>query len=376
MKIFYLTELLSPYRVEWMNMLCDGNEVLACYMTAGEKTRDDRWLADKKPRFKTKQVKMSSALRGMPSREFLSEVRSSDFDIYLIDGYSSPTKLKVIRALLRRNKRVFINIDGIDVWRQKSRSDVIKDHIKKRVYRSGACFLCGSRIAADSVKKGGADEKRVFVHPFTSMHTEDIISYEQKAELQRACKHKLGRENQKLALAVGRFIPLKRYDCLIRAWKDMPADRFLYIIGGGTERKNYEALIKELGVKNIELIDFMLPKQLEDYFRAADLFVHTSETETWGLVFNEAMASACPVIATNRCVGAVELVTDGEEGYLVDVGDEKALREAMEKILGDDELRQKMMKNAAERIQGYTYENLAAQHLKIFRDAIAETTQH
>ena len=349
-----------------MNMLGEHNSVSAYYLKSEEQTRDSRWLNDVKPRFETKRVKRSSLSGSLPSRQFISEVLSADYDVHIIDGYSSPIKLKLIRKLLKKGKKVYINIDGIDIWRPKSKSDIIKDRIKKRVYRSGAHFLCGSQIAADSIISGGADKERVFTHPFTSLHNSDLISFSQKRAEQPALKEKLGLSGKKLVLAVGRFIPLKRYDCLIKAWQNMPQDAVLYIIGGGTEKENYQTLINQTGAQNITLLDFMPPKQLNDYFRAADLFVHTSETETWGLVFNEAMANGCPVIATDRCVGAVELVRDGKEGFLTAVGDEDALNRCINKILADDQLREQMTKNALERIKPYTYENQAAVHTAIF----------
>lgn len=367
LKLFFLTNLLSPYRVEWLNSLTPDNEIDAFYLTADEKTRTGEWLASRTPQFRTEQVTRGSGRFRAVSKEFEQFLKNSDYDIYLIDGYSSRVKLKTIRLLKKRHKTICINIDGIDVWRTRSAADILKDRIKRYVFRSGAYFLCGSRIAAQTVVDGGADRDRVFVHPFTSLHREDIISCEDKRLLQPQYKQKLNKENKKIALAVGRFIPLKRYDCLIKAWKDMPDDCFLYLIGGGEERENYENLIRSLDVRNIELIDFLAPEKLNDYFIAADLFVHPSETETWGLVINEAMAKGCPVIATDRCVAGVELIRDGEEGFLTEVGGADALHEKMLRILGDDALRADMAKKAIDRIAPYTYENLAATHMKIFQ---------
>lgn len=372
MKIFYLTELLSPYRVEWMNMLGRENSVTAYYLYESEQTRDERWLSSTKAGFAAKKVERSRFSKKLPSRSFLREVLSGDYDIFIIDGYSSPIKLIAIRKLLKNGRKVYINIDGIDLWKPKSKADAVKDFIKKRVYRSGAYFLCGSRLAADAVIKGGAKSERVFTHPFTSLHDKDIIAPEQKAELCEKYKKKLNIENQKLVLAVGRFIPLKRYDCLIRAWRGMPDNCRLLIIGGGAERENYERIIRENGVKNIGLIDFLLPEQIAGYYCAADLFVHPSSTETWGLVINEAMAKGCPVIATNRCVGAVELIRDGAEGFITETGDAEALREKMLTVLENDALREKMAENAVKRIQPYTYENQAAVHLEIFESTRAK----
>ena len=367
LKLLFLTNLLSPYRVEWLNGLTDGNEIDAFFLAADEKTREQEWLSSRKPCFHTEQLIQRGKLLKSAPDEFYRRIIENGYDIYIVDGYSSPIKLKTIKTLLKHQKNVFINIDGIDVWREKSASDIVKDSIKKRVFRSGAYFLCGSKIAAKTVIEGGADKSRVFVHPFTSLHQGDLITFAEKQSLRREYKQKLNKADQKIALAVGRFIPLKQYDRLIGAWENMPGDCYLYIIGGGEERANYEALIRSKKIANIELIDFIHPEKLREYFCAADLFVHTSSTETWGLVLNEAMAAGCPVIATDHCVGGVELIDDGKNGYLIKAGDVADLHEKMQKILTDDALRDQMAQNAIDTIAPYTYENLAATHLKIFR---------
>ena len=362
MKILFLTNLLSPYRVEWLNLLAEHNSLDAYYLSASEKTRTEEWLSSRKPVFQTFAVESDKA--------FFDTLKKQDYDIYIIDGYSSSIKLKALKMLKSRGKSIFINIDGVDIWRPRSKTDWIKDKIKQRVFRSGATFLCGSHIAAQTVINGGCPEDRVFVHPFTSLHTQDIIEAGNKPTLQQQCKKQLQKEDKKIALAVGRFIPLKQYDRLIQAWKDMPDDCYLYIIGGGEERACYEELIQRLNVRNIELIDFLLPEKLIEYFRAADLFVHPSSTETWGLVLNEAMANGCPCIATDHCVGGVELIEEGKEGFLIKVGDVEDLHDKMVRILTDDPLRAAMAENAVKKIQPYTYENMAALHLKIFQDTM------
>ena len=364
-KIFYLTNLLSPYRIEWMNMLSLTHQIEAYYLEDNEVTREKDWLTYIKPMFKTKRASAYKLYPNTPSRSFMRVLDQQSYDVNIIDGYSSQFKLKVLKKLVKQHQTVLINIDGIDIWRQRTIADIFKDRIKQRVYRSGAYFTCGSRIAADAVINGGADPEKVFVHPFTSIHESDIIAPGEKRELQERYKKELGCEGKKIVLAVGRFIPLKRYDCLIRAWKDMPVDCRLFIIGGGELREEYENIIKESDIHNIELMDFLLPEKLSEYFCAADLFVHPSSTETWGLVINEAMAKGCPVIATDRCVGGVELIREGEEGYLIPVGDEEALRDRMLTVLNDDSLRESMSAKAIERIRPYTYENLLDTHLKL-----------
>lgn len=370
MKICFITNYLAPYRIEWMNMLGRGAEVSAFYEFADEKTRTAEWLKSKQPMFFAEQVGKSPVTKKTASRKFINELLNGGYDIFIIDGYSSPIKLQLIHKLLKAKKKVFINIDGVDIWKQKTSADIIKDKIKKRVFRSGAYFLCGSELAAKMITDCSVSGDRVFVHNFTTLYEKDMISFEQKKKMQSEAKKSLGCGGKKVVLAVGRFLKLKRYDVLIRAWKDMPDDCRLFLIGGGEEHMEYLQLTEELNVKNIEILDFVLPEKLIDYYLAADLFVHPSSTEVWGLVINEAMAKGCPVIATNHCVGAVELIRDGVEGYLTEVGNSEELHQKMLTVLSDGRLRDKMIKNAAERIRQYTYENLAKTHLEIFNNAL------
>ena len=85
--------------------------------------------------------------------------------------------------------------------------------------------------------------------------------------------------------------------------------------------------------------------------------------DIWGLVINEAMAYGLPVITTDRCVAGLDLVEDGVNGYIVPVGDEKALAEKMNLALRAD--LQAMGAVSLEKIRPYTIENMARSHVEI-----------
>ena len=188
--------------------------------------------------------------------------------------------------------------------------------------------------------------------------------------MQLKYKKELGFIDKKLVIAVGRFIPLKQYDVLLKACENMPGDYELLLIGEGEERACYESIIERLSIKNVRILDFMLPDELKKYYYAADLFVHTSSTETWGLVINEAMAKGVPVIATNHCVAGVELIREGIDGYIIDVGAVDVLKEKIINILSDDALKGEMMKNVLNRIAPYTFERQAEIHNEIFKNEL------
>lgn len=370
MKIFYLTDLLSPYRTAWMNLISEKHDVDAFYFDGTEKTREEKWLKSIKNNFKKHKAKSHTVFGVRFSREIFNILQNNIYDLYIVDGYASFVQVKAIIKLAKEGKNVFVNVDGIDIWRKEGVLLKSKWLVKSRLYNSGAKFLCGSKIAVEKILSFGAKPENVFKHPFTTIYASDIVSFDDKIKLQKKYKKEINAEGKKVAVAVGRFIPLKHYEDLIGAWQGAGDDCVLYLIGSGELKNNYQSLIDRLGIKNLIIVDHLNREELDKYYLAADLFIHTSSTEVWGLVFNEAMSKGCPVISTNHCVGAVELIENGKNGYLINVGDIENLRKKILSVLSNDTLRLDMMKSSINCIKEYTYENLAKTHIKIFEASL------
>jgi glycosyltransferase involved in cell wall biosynthesis len=138
-----------------------------------------------------------------------------------------------------------------------------------------------------------------------------------------------------LALAIGRLIGQKDHATLLRAFArvhEQRPDSRLAILGEGPLRADTEALARELG-----LIDaVVLPGRLEthDWLARADVFVHSSRWEGFGIVLLEAMLAGLPVTAT-RVSAVPEIVADGKTGLLVEPGDAPALADALARLLAD-----------------------------------------
>ena len=73
--------------------------------------------------------------------------------------------------------------------------------------------------------------------------------------------------------------------------------------------------MQTLNLKNVYFIPFQNSDIIELYFKAADLFVFPTREDIWGLVINEAMANALPIITTDRCVAGLELI-ENEKRWL------------------------------------------------------------
>lgn len=156
-------------------------------------------------------------------------------------------------------------------------------------------------------------------------------------------------EKENVIAAAGRLDENKNHAMLIRAFslieKEFPEMK-LVIYGEGESR---EKLLKLIGEKQLQE-KVSLPGSVSDvaaHIKNVRIFTLTSNTEGMPNSVIEAMCLGLPVIATDcPCGGTAELIEDGKNGILVPVGDEKALAEAMKKILLNPELEKRLGEEA------------------------------
>lgn len=142
--------------------------------------------------------------------------------------------------------------------------------------------------------------------------------------------------------AVGKLIPRKGFDVLIRSLallKEQASEFECRIIGEGPERDPLRQLASELGVDHmVELAGNMDHPSVLSELQSTDIFVLSSRAEGAALVLAEAMSSGCAVIST-AVDGALEAITPGVNGILVDVESPEELASAIGALLADHELR-------------------------------------
>ncbi|CDH43054.1 glycosyltransferase family 4 protein [Candidatus Contendibacter odensensis] len=165
------------------------------------------------------------------------------------------------------------------------------------------------------------------------------------------------RDGEKVILTVGRLVPRKGMDMVLRALpairQSIPSVHYL-IVGEGEYRPVLEGLMSELGLRDCATLAGKLSHQdLLDLYRSCDVFAMPNrempdgDTEGFGLVFLEANACGRAVIG-GRAGGAVEAVRDGENGVLVDGNDPASIADAILRILTDAELREHLERRGLE----------------------------
>jgi glycosyltransferase involved in cell wall biosynthesis len=168
------------------------------------------------------------------------------------------------------------------------------------------------------------------------------------------------RDAEPLVVAVGRLVPVKRFDVLIESLvavrRHHPSLRAV-IIGEGYERPALEALAARHHAEGwLSLPGRLADDEVVEWYRRAWLVASTSQREGWGMTLTEAGACGTPAVASD-IAGHRDAVVDGRTGLLVDGAE--AATEAMIRLLGDDALRTRFGRAALERSRWFTWDATA-----------------
>ena len=171
--------------------------------------------------------------------------------------------------------------------------------------------LSSGKYASRYFEYYGASKDNIKEHTFSSLFKKDLLKFPISQNEKILLRQNLKLNKSKMVLAVGQFIKRKGFDIMLSAWKDFDDEFQLVIIGGGEEKNKYIELINNNYLNNVFLIDFLSKEKIKEYYLAADVFVLPTREDIWGLVVIEALAVGVPVISTNKCIAALELIKNG-----------------------------------------------------------------
>ena len=187
----------------------------------------------------------------------------------------------------------------------------------------------------------------------------------------------LGVEDGPGILFVGRLEQAKGADLLVRSLPLIKSrsDANLWIVGGDErdeeERSRLRQLAAESGVEDRVRFASAVDRQgLPDLYRAAAVCAVPSAYESFGLVAVEAMASGTPAVAT-RVGGLASTIAHGRTGLLVGDRRPEGFAAALDRVLGDDGLRERMGEAAAAEMSVYSWRSVARSILDVYEDLLS-----
>ncbi|PZQ45897.1 MAG: glycosyl transferase [Micavibrio aeruginosavorus] len=175
-------------------------------------------------------------------------------------------------------------------------------------------------------------------------------------------------EDAPVVLALGRLHPSKAHDVLLRALVDLPGVH-AWIAGEGPQRAELEALAKELGVESrAHFLGWRTDRTA--LLKACDVCVFVSRFEPFGTVFVQSWAAQRPLVVSDAD-GPKQFCHDGEDCLMVPKDNAAAVVSAVQKLLGDKALQQKLVQRAYERFQNeFTKEKSVSAYLDYFLEIL------
>ncbi len=360
MKVLFTTTVPSPYRVDFFNELGKYCDLTVIFERNKFVDRDKSWENFKFDNFDgvflSKNGK-SSILSD--SNRAIKIIKQQVFDKIVVTNFSTPIGILIINFLKRTKTPYYLESDG--AFAKDCRG--LKEKFKKHII-SGATGYFSTADEHDKYYCAyGAPTDKLIRYHFSSVSNADLISALISESNKRELREKLDIKEEKVVLAIGQFIHRKGFDLLIRAAANVSSEVGFYFVGG-EPTEEYLSLKRELNLDNVHFVGFKGKAELKEYYLAADVFVHPTRLDIWGLVVNEAMAHGLPVITTTKCIAGLEMVSDNR--MLVEEDNPGSLSDAINLLLFDKKLLNKISIDNLKKAAEYTVETMSADHINAF----------
>ena len=359
MKVLFITNFPSRYRVKFFNELGKACDLTVAYERERALHRDEKWQGGKNESFaeifpKVRPMGTSQSCGGA----IVKLIKTQKYDSIIFGGYSSPSVVRAIAYCRRHGVRYYIEFDGCFNKKDAPAKRMVKKYLLKK---AAGCFVTCEETRQYLRGMGVPDEK-IFVYPFTSVYQRDVLSAPPTPAEKGELRKQFGLPGGVLLISVGQFIHRKGFDILLRALPRVERDVSVLIVGG-EPTEEYLSLCEQEKLTNVRFMPFLTQEELFLFYRCADIFVLPTREDIWGLVINEAMACGMPVISTDRCIAAEELIIPGRSGMIVPAGNADALAGAVNAMLSCDLA--EMGRESLAVMREYTIEKMAQRHIEV-----------
>jgi glycosyltransferase involved in cell wall biosynthesis len=318
----------------------------------------DAWGAPESPAQYQKICLFSEATEQHPGKAELqralwSALEPTNPNVVVVNGWNNFGSLIAADCCVRRDIPMVVMSESS---RQDEPRTWRKEAIKRRIVDLYSAALVGGERHVEYLVELGMPVHRIF----TGYDVVDTDYFRRRAEEVRGQRSEVRKQYglpENYFLASARFIEKKNLPTLIRAYVEYRrtskirnqqseiANRNsqldLVLLGDGPVKSDLRRLISELGLHDhVHLPGFKSYDELPVYYALANAFVHASTSEQWGLVVNEAIASGLPVIVSDRCGCAPELVNGNGFTFDPTNEDELATRLLEMASLSDQERKQ------------------------------------
>jgi glycosyltransferase involved in cell wall biosynthesis len=322
LRLTLLTEIPAPYRIPLFNALAGQVELTVLFLRERNPERPYR-LHEDELGFRRRVVPGFDVTVGrrwlVVNRGVLRELRESEPDAVLVGGWNQPAFLSALLWARAHGKRTLLWVESTLRDRRGRRLEPLKRWL---LAHGVDRFVVPGRASQAYLRALGVRGERIAVAP-NAVDPAIFGGVAPALPAPERCR----------VLGVGRLSPEKGFDLLLRAVDGLPVD--VVLAGSGPE----EARLRALGGANVRFLGQVERDALPGIYADADVLVAPSRSEPWGMALNEAALAGLPLVATDAVGSAHDLIEDGVNGFRLADPDVGALRDAIERLCGDPELR-------------------------------------
>lgn len=249
----------------------------------------------------------------------------------------------------------------------------LKEQIKAFFVRQFDGFFNFGSLSAQYMLDLGAKPEQLLVNK-NCVDNKSIRAIYDKAKISRAEKQVQLGLPKKNFIFVGRLIPFKNLPLLLNAFYEASnkakADWGLILLGEGEQKTELEKIISDNHFKGITFLPSVGWREVPTYLALSDVLVLPSYSEPWGLVVNEAMACGMPVIVSEKCGCAPDLVQNGKNGITINPYESKSLTDALLTFMDNPGEIERMGQCSEKIIEEYTPEKVAREMYLGFKQCL------
>jgi glycosyltransferase involved in cell wall biosynthesis len=233
---------------------------------------------------------------------------------------------------------------------------LLRDTVLRTLFASSSAFLVSGTYNRDYYRHYGVPAWRMFPMPW-AIDNERFVEGSRFAPGERdalRARHGIAPDTF-VVIYSGKLIERKDPLTLLRAAARMQHRPTIFFLGDGVLRDPLESFAREHDV-DVRFAGFINQTELPRHYALGDVFCLPSTFDPRATVVNEAMACGLPVVITDRCGPAGDIVQSGVNGFVFPVGDDAALATALDTLAADPELRRRMGERSREIIDSWDYD--------------------
>lgn len=296
----------------------------------------------------------SKSFDGIINPRLIAKVERWQADVLLVFGWKFKSHLRAMKYFHRRIPVLFRG-DSHFLHQENPLKEILRKIVLKNVFKYVDYALYVGNENKKYYLKTGLDERQLVYAP----HAIDNQRFykDDNSLISGISFRKILRipENEIVFLYAGKLEPVKNPLLFLSTAQQITHKNVHFVFTGNGP---LEQDMKNKKGERIHFLDFQNQQLMPGLYQMCDVFVLPSLSETWGLAVNEAMAAGKPVLVSDKCGCAVDLVEDGITGYTFRSNDLEDLKNKIERMASSKDLLKQMGEHCAEKIKAWSFEKI------------------